>query len=99
MHKVPPRLAPRLEPRLVLRPALMLVPLLPLRVTPRLVPLLVRRAKMLPATGRCLTLLRPTKPLSPVSLIKPVSLPRRHRAMDKYPRVMASQYNRRLTPT
>ena len=78
---------------------------LPLRVTPRLVPLLVRRAKMLPATGRCLTLLRPTKPLSPVnltkpvSLVKPVSLSRRRRAMDKYPRVMASQYNRRLTPT
>ena len=66
---------------------------------------------MLPATGRCLTLLRPTKPLSPVnlanlvsrvkpiSLVKPVSLPRRRRAMDKYPRVMASQYNRLLTPT
>ena len=86
-HKVPHRLAPRLEPRLVLRPVL------------RLVPLLVRRAKMLPATGRCLTLLRPTKPLSPVNLAKPVSLPRRRRAMDKYPRGMASQYNRLLTPT
>ena len=88
--------------RPVLRPVLRLVLLLPLRVTPRLVPLLVRRAKMLPATGRCLTLLRPTKPLSPVSLASPTNLarlPRRRRAMDKYPRVMASQYNRRLTPT
>ena len=94
--------------RPVLRPVLRLVLLLPLRVTPRLVPLLVRRAKMLPATGRCLTLLHPTKPLSPVNLakpvslvnlVKPVSLPRRRRAMDKYPRGMASQYNRLLTPT
>ena len=98
---MPRRLVARLEPRLVLRPVLTLVPLLPLRVTPRL----ARRTKMLPATGQCLTLLRPTKPLSPAplspvnpaslaSLASPtnlVSLPRRRRATDKYPRVMASR--------
>ena len=95
---MPRRLVARLEPRLVLRPVLTLVPLLPLRVTPRL----ARRTKMLPATGRCLTLLRPTKllspaplsPVNPASLASPtnlVSLPRRRRATDKYPRVMASR--------
>ena len=94
---------------MVLRPVLTLVPLLPLRVTPRLarklVPLLARRIKMLPATGRCLTLLRPTKLLSPAppSPVNPaslaglasptnlVSLPRRRRDTDKYPRATVSR--------